>query len=106
MKNPLRSMKLWQKFCALGLLGTVMCAVPLVQLVHLKNVDIQVAQDEDAGIDPLRTAVALQLSLQTHRGLSSMVLNGNEIAGEGVCRREVHCDAYVGQRSAHAVDAE
>ena len=34
MKNPLRSMKLWQKFSAIGLIATVMCAVPLVQLMH------------------------------------------------------------------------
>ena len=37
MKNPLRSMKLWQKFSAIGLIATVMCAVPLTKVVHNSN---------------------------------------------------------------------
>jgi methyl-accepting chemotaxis protein len=76
MKNPLRSMKLWQKFSAIGALAAVMCAVPLVQLVQYKNSEISVAQAEDAGLDPVRSAVALQRQVQAHRGLSGLVLNG------------------------------
>ena len=76
MKNPLRSMKLWQKFSAIGVIATVMCAVPLVQLVQYKNSEIDVAQSEDDGLDPVRTAVALQRQVQAHRGLSALVLNG------------------------------
>ena len=76
MKNPLRSMKLWQKFSALGAIAAVMCAVPLVQLVIYKNGEINVAQAEDDGLDPIRTAVALQRTVQAHRGLAGLVLNG------------------------------
>jgi methyl-accepting chemotaxis protein len=77
MKNPLRSMKLWQKFSAIGLIATVMCAVPLVQLMTYKTSEIGVAEAEDAGIDPVRTAMQLQKSLQTHRGVTGMVLRGD-----------------------------
>jgi len=76
MKNPLRSMKLWQKFSAIGLIAAVMCAVPLVQLVQYKNEEIAATWAEKIGLDPVRTAVALQRQLQAHRGLSSLVLNG------------------------------
>ncbi len=77
MKNPLRSMKLWQKFSAIGLIATVMCAVPLVQLMHYKSGEIAVAEAEDAGIDPVRTALQLQHALQIHRGLTNLVLRGD-----------------------------
>ena len=53
-------MKLWQKFALLGVLGGVMCAVPLVQLVQYKNAELAVAVAETAGLDPVRNAVALQ----------------------------------------------
>ena len=37
MKNVLRHMKLWQKFAALGVIGTVMCAVPEKSTVGLNT---------------------------------------------------------------------
>jgi len=80
MKNVLRSMKLWQKFAALGVIGAVMCAIPLAKVIEYKNSELAVAKSEDAGIDPVRTAVALQRQLQAHRGLSGMVLGGNAAA--------------------------
>jgi methyl-accepting chemotaxis protein len=69
-------MKLWQKFAALGVISGVMCAIPLAVVIEYKSSEIAVAKSEDAGIDPLRTAVALQRQLQNHRGLSGMVLGG------------------------------
>jgi methyl-accepting chemotaxis protein len=80
MKNPLRSLKLWQKFSLIGILATATCAVPLVQVVNYKNGEIQVAEDEDAGLDPVRSALALQRELQTHRGLSGLALRGDASA--------------------------
>ena len=81
MKNPLRSMKLWQKFSAIGLIATVMCAVPLVQLMHYKSGEIAVAEAEDAGIDPVRTALQLQHALQIHRGLTNLVVSARDELG-------------------------
>jgi methyl-accepting chemotaxis protein len=77
MSNILRSMKLWQKFAVLGVIGTVMCAVPLTKVIQYKSDEISVAKGEDAGIDPLRTALSLQQQLQKHRALSVMSLAGN-----------------------------
>jgi methyl-accepting chemotaxis protein len=69
-------MKLWQKFAALGAIGAVMCAVPLVKVIEYRNGEIDVARAEHAGLEPVRTAIALQRQIQTHRGLSGIVLNG------------------------------
>ena len=85
MKNPLRSIKLWQKFSAIGVIATVLCAVPLVQVIQYKNSEIATAQAENAGLGQVRTAAVLQRHLHAHRGLSSMVLHGN--AGAGISRR-------------------
>ena len=70
-------MKLWHKFSVLGLIAAVLCAVPLVQLMQYKGSEIAVAEAEEAGIDPVRTAMLLQGALQTHRGLTGLVLRGD-----------------------------
>ena len=85
MKNPLRSIKLWQKFSAIGAIAAVLCAVPLVPLIQSKNSEIAVAQDERAGLGPVRTAALLQRHLEAHRDLAGMVLRGN--AGADADRR-------------------
>jgi methyl-accepting chemotaxis protein len=83
MKNVLRTMKLWQKFAVLGLIGTAMCALPLSKVLEYRNGEIAVAEAESAGIDPLRAAIALEQHLQLHRSLSGQVLTGNEGAESG-----------------------
>jgi methyl-accepting chemotaxis protein len=77
MKNLLRSMKLWQKFAAIGALSAVMCAVPLTKVITYKNGEIAVARAEHEGLEPVRAAHALERSLQAHRGLSGEVLSGD-----------------------------
>ncbi|MFN9123709.1 MAG: methyl-accepting chemotaxis protein [bacterium] len=77
MKSSLRSLKLWQKFAALAVIGAVMCAVPLMTVIKYKNGEIAVARAEAEGLGPVRSAVALQRQLQAHRGLSGMLLGGN-----------------------------
>ena len=76
MKNVLRSMKLWQKFAVLGVIGTTMCAVPLWQVTQARNGEIAVAVGEKAGVEPVRTAVALQQHLQMHRLATAAWLAG------------------------------
>jgi methyl-accepting chemotaxis protein len=77
MKNILRTMKLWQKFAALGVVAAAMCAIPLSQIVRLKSAEIEVASAEDAGLDPVRSALALQTHLHLHAALVSRVLEGD-----------------------------
>ncbi len=91
----LRRLKLWHKFAILGLIGAAMCAVPMTQLLHYKGDELAVARDEAAGLAPIRSAVALQLSLQTHRGLSSMVLNGKDSADAERAGRAKEVDEHL-----------
>jgi methyl-accepting chemotaxis protein len=77
MKNILRRLTLWQKFTILGALAATICAIPLFQVVQYKQAELAVAHAEEAGLGPVRTLVALQKSLQAHRGLAAMVLSGN-----------------------------
>ncbi len=80
MKNVLRTMKLWQKFAVLGLIGITMCALPLSKLLEYRNSEIAVAESEDAGLGPLRLLVNLQRGLRHHRALSTAFLYGNNAA--------------------------
>ena len=76
MKNILRSMKLWQKFAAMGLIAATLCAVPLYKVSAYKLAEISVARAEDEGIDPLRAVLKLQQGVQAHRALTTQVLAG------------------------------
>ena len=100
MKSFLRSIKLWQKFAALAVIGAVMCAVPLVMVIGYKNGEIAVARAEAAGLGPAREAVALQRQLQAHRGLSGIVLNGNATVDSDRRARMADVNAGLGKLGA------
>jgi methyl-accepting chemotaxis protein len=76
MKNTLRSLKLWHKFAILGALSAAMCAVPLTKVIGYKNGELAVARAELTGLEPARAALALERSLQAHRGFSGALLRG------------------------------
>ena len=76
MKNVLRSLKLWQKFAALGALGVVLCAVPLTKVIQYKTAELKVAKSEEAGLDPLRAAISMQRHLHQHAQLVGLALEG------------------------------
>jgi methyl-accepting chemotaxis protein len=90
MSNILRSMKLWQKFSAIGLIATVMCAVPAYTTLKALNNDLSTALAEDAGLDPLRPAVRLEHRLLAHRDLAMLDIKGE--AGVAPFRKQ-HLDA-------------
>ncbi|MBU6261035.1 MAG: HAMP domain-containing protein, partial [Burkholderiales bacterium] len=77
MKNLLRSLRMWQKLTALGLIAAVLCAVPLAQVVQGKDDDLATARAERDGLPPLRIAIALQRALQDHRGVAGLALAGD-----------------------------
>ena len=65
--ETLRKTRLWQRFVLLGVIATIMCLVPLVKLVIIKQAELGVAEAELAGLDPLVATVELQKLLQQHR---------------------------------------
>jgi methyl-accepting chemotaxis protein len=92
MKNVLRSLKLWQKFGAIGLISATMCAIPLMKVVEYRQGEIAVAISEDQGIDPARAVVHLMRAVQQHRYASQGLLTGSATA-DSAERREA--DAQV-----------
>ena len=68
------------KIAAAGVVLALAGAVPLVSAIQRKDAQIAAVKLENAGLDPVRTAVLLQRHLQAHRGLASMLLNGNDSA--------------------------
>ena len=68
------------KIAAAGVVLALAGAVPLVSAIQRKDAQIAAVKVENAGLDPVRTAVLLQRHLQAHRGLSNMVLSGNDSA--------------------------
>ena len=95
MKNILRSMKLWQKFAALGVISTVMCAIPLTLVVRTKTAELDVAKAEEAGLDPTRHAIAFQQSLQRHRGQSALLLSGTAAADAERRKRQAEVNEHL-----------
>ena len=75
--NLLRTLRLWQRFVVLGLIGLVMCLVPLQKVVSYKKGEIAVAQAEANGLSPLRLSIDLQKALQRHRLLAGATLGGD-----------------------------
>lgn len=65
--NPLRRIRLWQRFVLLGVIATVMCLVPLIKLVIIKQSELAVAGAELAGLDPVMAVIDLQKRVQEHR---------------------------------------
>ena len=88
--NLLRTLRLWQRFVVLGLIGLVMCLVPLQKVVSYKKGEIAVAQAEANGLSPLRLSIDLQKALQRHRLLAGATLGG--VSGADEARVKVAAD--------------
>lgn len=78
MNRILSRLLLWQKFALLGLFALMIAVPPFVLYSREVNKDIRAAVMEHSGIAPTRSLLkAIQLT-QQHRGLSAIVLNGND----------------------------
>jgi len=88
MKNLLAKLMLWQKFALLGVLGMVLCAVPMTLMLKQMNQQIAATRLEAAGVEPVRQLTALIRLLQTHRGTSGLALGGNAEAAQQIQSQE------------------
>ncbi|MCV2357327.1 PAS domain-containing protein, partial [Paucibacter sp. B2R-40] len=80
MLSLLRKLMLWQRFVLLAVIAILACGIPSAMVLKSMMQQVETAQAEDQGIDPLRpTAQALRL-LQIQRGLSGLVLIGDASA--------------------------
>jgi len=78
LKNLFASMQLWKKFTLLGVIGIALFGVPTAlyvisaeKLIAQKNLEIQ-------GVQPARLLLRTMQLMQQHRGLSAVLLGGND----------------------------
>lgn len=64
------------KLAALSTVGMAMVALPLAQVLRYQNAELQAALQQQAALDPVAGAVAVQRSLLAHRDLAGDVLRG------------------------------
>ncbi len=80
MNILLNRLLLWQKFALLALFGGVLALAPLTLYVRESNKTIDAANLEARGIIPIQALLNLVRVTQQHRGISAMVLGGNDAA--------------------------
>ena len=79
MLNAFRKLLLWQRFLVLGW-SAWWGRWPLLLLVRALSADIGAAEAELAGLPALRLGIRIEQDQQSHRGLASLVLNGDASA--------------------------
>lgn len=64
------------KLAALSIVGAAMVALPLAQVLRYQDTELQAALAEQAGLEPVKRAVAVQQGLLSHRDAAGQVLRG------------------------------
>lgn len=78
MNRILSRLLLWQKFALLGFFAFMIAVPPFVLYSREVNKDIHAAAMEYSGVAPTQSLLRAMQLTQQHRGLSAIVLNGNE----------------------------
>lgn len=68
--------RLRRRLAALSIVGALMVALPLGQVLRYQNAELQALLAQRAGLDPVARAVDVQRSLLVHRDVASQVLRG------------------------------
>ncbi|MDP1901798.1 MAG: hypothetical protein Q8K96_15285 [Rubrivivax sp.] len=66
------------KLTALGVVGALIVALPLVQVLRYQNAELRAVLSERAAVDPVARAVAVQRGLLAHRDVAAQVLRGHQ----------------------------
>jgi methyl-accepting chemotaxis protein len=78
MNTLLSRLLLWQKFALLALCGVILASAPLALFIIESNKTTDIAQLAVRGIAPIQALLKTVTLTQQHRGLSAMVLAGND----------------------------
>jgi hypothetical protein len=70
------ALRLRRQVAAFSLVGTTLCALPLVQLLRYQSAEFDGLTAGRAKLDPIARAVHLQRGLLAHRDISAQVLGG------------------------------
>lgn len=100
MNTLLNRLFLWQKFVLLSILGVLLLAAPLVLYINESQKVIDSATLDAKGIAPIRAVLKVVLFAQQHRGLSAMVLAGNDaVEPQRAAKQKEVDDAFVAAAS-------
>lgn len=80
MNRLLNRLFLWQKFSILSALGALLTCIPLLLYLNEANKSIDAVRQEANGVAPVQALLSLLQTTQQHRGLSAIVLAGNNEA--------------------------
>jgi methyl-accepting chemotaxis protein len=80
MSSLLNRFALWQKFALLGAIAAILVSLPLGMYISEARKAIVAAEAEVQGLPPVRSVMGVVLLVQQHRGMSAMVLSGNDAA--------------------------
>jgi methyl-accepting chemotaxis protein len=78
----LNSMKLWQRFALLGMMGILLVLPPLVLFLDSSNKNIDYSATERSGVAPSEAALRLLQRVQQHRGLSAAFVTSGQLADQ------------------------
>jgi len=78
MTSFIRNLRFAHKFLLISLLAGLMLAVPTIIFVRVNLAHIASAQQEVRGLGPIQDVMKLTQLSQQHRGLSAVVLAGND----------------------------
>jgi twitching motility protein PilJ len=93
--NLLQRMRLWQKFALLAVLAVAAVSVPYVQFFKTAQESVGFAKTEISGLEPTRNAVTLLQRAQQHRGLSALMLGGNEGQSQNRAAKQVEVEQLI-----------
>ena len=85
MGSFVRNLRFAHKFLLISVLAALMLAVPTAIFVKVNLGNIAAAQREVAGLGPIQDLMKLTQLSQQHRGMSAVVLSGNE--GQAAARQ-------------------
>lgn len=90
--KPAPPLKLQHKFLALGLVAVAMVATPLVQVLRYEGTQMQAVLAQQASLDPIARAVAVQYGLLAHRDTAGQVLRGQAVLEQERQLRQAEVD--------------
>ena len=90
--NFVNRLKVSQRFVLLGVFALVLTLIPSLFFFRVSYQNIQVAQQEAAGIAPIKGVLKLVQLTQQHRGLSGLVLGGNAAAQAQLSAKKTEVD--------------
>lgn len=76
LQGPQSRLRVRHRFAALGVVGALMCALPLLQVLRYQADALGATRAAQAALDPLAHAVGVQRGLVLHRDVAGAVLRG------------------------------